>query len=129
MREGVGRRELIERSTEGEQAKHARHRRVFDAIHDGLDALGFRDYLPRELQAGLVVAALYPDDPAWDFAKVHDYCYARGFTIYPGKVEKQGMFRLCSLGAIDVKDIEDFFAVFERALRETGVAVPVVYKG
>ncbi len=30
MREGVGRRELIERSTEGEQAKHARHRRVFE---------------------------------------------------------------------------------------------------
>ena len=37
--------------TEGETAKWARHTRVFNAIHDGLDALGFRDYIKREKQA------------------------------------------------------------------------------
>ena len=33
---------------------------------------------------------MYPDDPSWDFNKVHDYCYERGFTIYPGKVDGLG---------------------------------------
>ncbi len=113
---------------EGEQAKWARHTRVMNAIRRGLDKLGFREYIPRSIQAGLVSAALYPDDPNWDFVKVHDYCYERGFTIYPGKVEKLGMFRLCALGAIDEKDIEDFFAVFADALRETGVRTPVHYR-
>ncbi len=113
---------------EGEQAKWARHTRVMNAIRRGLDKLGFREYIPRSIQAGLVSAALYPDDPNWDFVKVHDYCYERGFTIYPGKVEKLGMFRLCALGAIDEKDIEDFFAVFADALRETGVRTPVQYR-
>lgn len=119
---------LKEYYAEGEEAKWARHTRVFNAIHRGLDRLGFKDYIRRDLQSGLVVAALYPDDPNWDFVKVHDYCYERGFTIYPGKVEKKGMFRLCALGAIDEPDIEAFFKVFEEALKNCGVQIPVIYK-
>ena len=119
---------LKEYYAEGETAKWARHTRIFNAIHEGLDKLGFKDYIPRELQSGLVVAALYPDDPNWDFMKVHDYCYERGFTIYPGKVEKKGMFRLCALGAIDEGDIKDFFKVFEEALKVNGIKIPVIYK-
>ena len=119
---------LKEYYAEGEEAKWARHTRVFNAIHRGLDKLGFKDFIRRDLQSGLVVAALYPDDPNWDFMKVHDYCYERGFTIYPGKVEKKGMFRLCALGAIDEKDIEDFFAVFEEALKVNNIQIPVIYK-
>lgn len=119
---------LKEYYEEGEEAKWARHTRVFNEIHKGLDRLGFKDFIRRDLQSGLVVAALYPDDPNWDFMKIHDYCYERGFTIYPGKVEKQGMFRLCALGAIDEQDIKDFFVVFEEALRANNVQIPVIYK-
>lgn len=113
--------------TEGETAKWARHTRVFNAIHDGLDALGFRDYIKREKQAGLVVSAIYPDDPNWDFDKIHDYCYNRGFTIYPGKVSTTNTFRLCALGAIDTPDIESFFQTFREALACCNVSVPVIY--
>jgi 2-aminoethylphosphonate-pyruvate transaminase len=42
-------------------------------------------------------------------------------------VEKKGMFRLCALGAIDEKDILDFFVVFREALADCNVAVPVKY--
>lgn len=112
---------------EGEQAKWARHTRVFNAIHAGLDELGFRDVIRREWQSGLVVSVRYPDDPHWDFEKVHDYCYARGFTIYPGKISTTNTFRLCALGAIDEADIRDFFAVFRAALNELGVQVPAIY--
>ena len=119
---------LKEYWTEGEEAKWARHTRVFEAIHAGLDELGFRDVIRREEQAGLVVSVRYPDDPAWDFGKVHDYCYERGFTIYPGKISTTNTFRLCALGAIDEEDIHDFFAVFREALDTLGVAVPVRYE-
>lgn len=119
---------LKEYFAEGEEEKWARHTRVFNAIHEGLDKLGFRDFIDRDKQSGLVVAALYPDDPNWDFMKIHDYCYERGFTIYPGKVERTGMFRLCALGAIDEGDIRDFFLVFEAALRKYNVQIPAVYK-
>ena len=101
---------------------------MFEAIHEGLDRLGFRDVIRREWQAGLVVSAIYPDDPNWDFEKVHDYCYERGFTICPGKISTTNTFRLCALGAIDEADIRDFFAVFTDALRVTGVRIPVMYR-
>lgn len=87
---------LKEYWAEGEEAKWARHTRVFEAIHKGLDELGFKDVIKREWQAGLVVSAIYPDDVNWDFDKVHDYCYERGFTIYPGKISTTNTFRLCA---------------------------------
>ena len=74
------------------------------------------------------MAVRYPDDANWDFEKVHDYCYERGFTIYPGKIASQSTFRLCALGAITAKDIEDFFRVFEEALRNLNVEIPICYE-
>ena len=121
------RQALDEYFEEGEEAKWARHTRVFEAIHAGIAKLGFKDLIKRELQAGLVVSVLYPDDENWDFEKIHDYCYERGFTIYPGKVSQTNTFRLCALGAIDAPDIENFFEVFEAGLREMNVTIPAKY--
>ena len=68
------------------------------------------------------------DDPNWSFEKVHDYCYERGFTIYPGKISTTNTFRLCALGTIDVKDIEDFFVVFKEALVVNNIQIPAQYQ-
>ncbi len=125
----AARQALDEYFAEGEEAKWQRHLRVFEAIHAGLERLGFQDMIRRELQAGLVVAVKYPDDENWDFERVHDYCYERGFTIYPGKAAVRNTFRLCALGAITERDIEDFFVVLEEALRTCGVQIPVRYEG
>lgn len=121
------RQALKEYFEEGENAKWARHQRVYTAIRQGLTELGFEIYIPEGIDAKLVAAALYPNDDNWNFEKIHDYCYNRGFTIYPGKVEKKGMFRLCALGAIDEEDIRDFFVVFKEALGACNVQVPVKY--
>lgn len=118
---------LKEYFAEGEMAKWERHKRVFEAIHKGLDELGFQDVIKREWQAGLVVSVKYPNDSNWDFTKIHDYCYERGFTIYPGKISTTNTFRLCSLGAIDVEDIEAFFKVFREALNHYNIAIPIKY--
>ena len=124
----AARQALNEYFAEGEKAKWERHTRVFEAIHAGLAELGFKNVIKREWQTGLVVSAVYPDDKNWDFEKVHDYCYERGFTIYPGKIASQSTFRLCALGAITAKDIEDFFRVFEEALRNLNVEIPICYE-
>ena len=116
---------LKEYFAEGETAKFARHRRVYEAIHQGLDALGFQTAIDRRIESGLVVSVKYPDDPNWSFEQIHDYCYERGFTIYPGKISTTNTFRLCALGAIDVKDIQDFFVVLKAAL--THYHIKLVY--
>ncbi len=114
---------------EGEDLKWARHQRVMNTIRAGVDRLGFREALDRSIQSGLVSAIVYPDDANWDFNKIHDYCYERGFTIYPGKIESKGTFRLCALGVIDEQDIVEFWNIFEAGLEEMGVSIPVIYKG
>lgn len=123
----AARRALDEYFREGEESKWKRHSEVFEAIHAGLDKPGFKDIIRRELQAGLGVTVKYPDDENWSFEKVHDYCYKRGFTIYPGKTSAQNTFRLCALGAITKEDIEDFFIVLYEALKENNIQIPIHY--
>ena len=119
---------LKEYFAEGEQEKWKRHTRVFVALHQGLEELGFQDVIKREWQAGLVITVKYPDDPNWSFSAIHDYCYERGFTIYPGKINNTETFRLCALGAVDEADIQEFFKVFQAGLESMKVAVPVFYR-
>ena len=117
----AARQAITEYWAEGEKNKWARHKRVWRALVDEISELGFQMLLPEEKQSKLGVAIRYPADPNWDFTKIHDYCYKKGFTIYPGKVTYLPTFRLCALGAIDVPDIEDFFSVFKKALAFCGV--------
>ena len=107
---------LKEYFEEGEHAKWQRHLRVNKALKDGIAKLGLKEAIPDDIQSGLVVSVLYPDNPKWSFEKVHDYCYERGFTIYPGKISTTNTFRLCSLGAIDKDDIDAFIPVLKAAI-------------
>jgi len=115
---------LIEYFEEGEQAKWARHKAMADRIHAGLDRLGLKESIDRSFQSSLVVSVNYPEDPNWDFERVHDYCYEHGFTIYPGKITGTDTFRLCTLGAIGPQDIDDFFVVFAEAMESLGIKLP-----
>lgn len=112
---------------EGEDKKWERHKRIMNEIHKGEDELGFKELLSRDVQSSLVSAILYPNDTNFNFEQIHDYCYERGFTIYPGKIEKKGSFRLCALGAIDAIDIQNFFKVLKEALLYYKVQIPIKY--
>lgn len=113
---------------EGEYGKYQRHMRVWETIHKEKDKLGLQDVIKMEWQSGMVVSILYPDDAAWDFGKIHDICFEKGFTIYPGKITGTNTFRICSLGAIDEEDIKAFFEVLKYAMIKTGVQIPAIYK-
>jgi len=123
----AARQALDEYFEEGEENKWLRHKKVSDAIHQGLTELGFKEFIKREWQSELVISVLYPSHSNWDFEKIHDYCYNRGFTIYPGKVSMTDTFRLCALGAINENDIKDFFEVFKEALEYYRIPIPVEY--
>ena len=73
----AARQALDEYFREGEESKWKRHSEVFEAIHAGLDKLGFKDIIRRDLQAGLGVTVKYPDDENWGF----ELCIACGACI------------------------------------------------
>jgi len=83
--------------------------------------------IDKAIQGHLVVTIEAPADERFDFFKLHDYCYERGFTIYPGKMFGLETFRLCDLGLITAKDIEDFFVAAEAAFREMDISLPITH--
>jgi len=111
---------------EGEQARWERLTKCWEAIHKGLEELGLGSVIDKKIQGRLVVTVKAPTDDKFDFFKLHDYCYDRGFTIYPGKMFGVKTFRLCNLGQITYKDIEDFFVVAKEAFKEMGYTLPIL---
>jgi len=116
---------IKEYKQEGEQARYERITGCWEAIHKGLEEIGLGYVIDKEIQGHLVVTIKAPEDDRFDFATLHDYCYERGFTIYPGKMFGLATFRLCNLGWITAKDIEDFFVVAKEAFREMGYSIPI----
>lgn len=110
---------------EGEQAKWQRLSKCWEAIHQGLEEIGLESVLDKDIQGKLVVTIKAPQDDRFDFFKLHDYCFERGFTIYPGKMFGLNTFRLCNLGLITEKDIQAFFVVAKEAFREMGYSIPI----
>lgn len=110
---------------EGEQARWDRLTKCWETIHKGLEEIGLDYVIDKEIQSHLVVTIKAPEDPKFDFFNLHDYCYERGFTIYPGKMFGLKTFRLCNLGQITYKDIEDFFVVAKEAFKKMGFTIPI----
>jgi 2-aminoethylphosphonate-pyruvate transaminase len=119
------RQAIKEYREEGEQARYQRITQCWEAIHRGLEEIGLDTVIDREIQGHLVVTVKAPEDDKFDFFKLHDYCYERGFTIYPGKMFGLETFRLCNLGLITHTDIEDFFVVAKEAFKEMGYKIPL----
>jgi 2-aminoethylphosphonate-pyruvate transaminase len=110
---------------EGEQARWERLTGCWEAIHQGLVEMGLKTVIDKKIQGHLVVTVQAPEDGRFDFFKLHDYCFDRGFTIYPGKMFGVETFRLCNLGLITAKDIRDFFVVAREAFQEMGYTLPI----
>jgi 2-aminoethylphosphonate-pyruvate transaminase len=110
---------------EGEQTRWERLTKCWEAIHKGLGEMGLGTVIEKEIQGHLVVTVRAPEDGKFDFFKLHDYCFERGFTIYPGKMFGLQTFRLCNLGIITEKDIQDFFVVAKEAFQQMGYNFPI----
>jgi 2-aminoethylphosphonate-pyruvate transaminase len=110
---------------EGELARYERLTKCWEAVHSGLAEIGLESVIDKDIQGGLVVTVKAPEDGRFDFSRLHDFCYERGFTIYPGKMFGLETFRLCNLGWLTEVDIKDFFVVAKEAFREMGYSIPI----
>jgi len=110
---------------EGEQPRWERLTKCWEAIHKGLEEMGLKTVIDKDIQGRLVVTVQAPEDGRFDFFKLHDHCFEKGFTIYPGKMFGVETFRLCNLGLITEKDIQDFFVVSREAFQGMGYDLPL----
>ena len=105
----------------GQPARGARYAKNVQTLIEGMGALGFRTFLPRELQAPIIVTFHAPGDPAYTFKDFYEKVKARGYILYPGKLTQVETFRVGCIGAIDHNEMRNVVSAVAETLREMGV--------
>jgi len=105
---------------EGGAERYQRYNENYTTLRSGLLSLGFSLFLTEELESHILLTVLEPDDPRFDFDRMHDFLYDRGFTIYPGKIRERS-FRLSVMGAIYPEDIRAFLQALSEYLAAANV--------
>jgi 2-aminoethylphosphonate-pyruvate transaminase len=107
----------------GLAARGARYRANYQRLIAGMRRLGFREYLPAELQSPIITTFLSPQHPNFDFRRFYDRLHDRGHVIYFGKVTSADCFRIGNIGRIFQSDIDDLLGAIARTLEEMNVAL------
>ncbi|MCW5592529.1 MAG: 2-aminoethylphosphonate--pyruvate transaminase [Burkholderiales bacterium] len=106
----------------GQRARGARYAANRDALIDGMAALGLRTYLPRALQAPVIITFHAPGDPNYAFKSFYERVKARGYILYPGKLTQVETFRVGCIGAIDANEMRNVVSAVAAALKDMGVS-------
>ena len=102
-------------------ARYARYTKSWETLHEGMKRLGFEYIVKKEDQSHIITTFLEPQNSNYSFHAMHDYLYARGYTIYPGKIGEKDTFRIANIGAIDETDMQGFLVVLEEYLKSIGM--------
>jgi len=109
----------------GVGAREARYRANHERLRQGMEALGFHSYVPREHASPIISTFHYPKHPKFDFREFYERLSRRGFLIYPGKLTQAECFRLGNIGRLFEADVESLLAAVPIVLEEMGVLPPV----
>lgn len=114
-------RALAELDTEGgPEGRAARYYKNYKTLVEGMRAMGFKEYLPAELQGYIITSFLYPDDPKWNFEEFYRRLNDRDLVIYPGKVSNADCFRIGNIGRISESDVYTLLAAIREVMNEMG---------
>lgn len=109
---------------EGSEKRYKRYQKSYVTLIKGLKEMGFTLLLKDDVDHSQLLTTVYePDDPNFNFNVLHDKLYARGFTIYPGKITEGNTFRIANMGAIDYRDIQRFLKILRETLEEMKVKI------
>lgn len=105
----------------GVAARGARYRRNHEALMAGMERLGFRSYLPPEVQSPLITSFHFPGDPRFTFDAFYRALSDRDFIIYPGKIAQADLFRIGTIGRLFPADIEALIRAIADVLDFLGI--------
>jgi 2-aminoethylphosphonate-pyruvate transaminase len=100
----------------GRHGRHARYRRNCDRLLAGLEELALKPFLPRKLQAPVIVTVHAPGHPNYAFPELYRRVKAAGYLLYPGKLTAAETFRVGCIGAIGDAEIDGVLDALARAL-------------
>jgi 2-aminoethylphosphonate-pyruvate transaminase len=109
------------RAEGGVAGRAARYRANHDCLLEGMNALGFEEYLPRHLQGYLITSFRYPSDPNFQFEDFYTRLNDKGFVIYPGKVSNADCFRIGHIGRLFPSDSRALLHAISDVVQEMGL--------
>ncbi|MDA1277298.1 MAG: 2-aminoethylphosphonate--pyruvate transaminase [Verrucomicrobia bacterium] len=102
----------------GITARCERYRRIHKVLVSGMRRMGFRTYLPEEVQSCIITSFYYPSDSKFSFPEFYQKLSEKGFIIYPGKISQADLFRIGSIGRIFESDIRSLLAAIQETVLE-----------
>ena len=105
----------------GTAARGARYRANCETLIEGMAALSFAPFLPRNVQSPVIVTFHAPSDPAYSFRTFYEKVRARGYILYPGKLTQVETFRVGCIGAIDANEMRNVVSAIAATLAEMGI--------
>lgn len=115
---------LLELDQEGGvSGRQRRYQENHQTLIQGMSQLGFRPFLPPEIQSYIITSFHYPDDPDFDFNRFYRALSDRDKIIYPGKISQTDLFRIGSIGRIFPADVESMVDAIARVVSDLGLTV------
>ncbi len=115
---------LLELEAEGGvEGRAARYYKNYQTLMEGMREMGFKEYLPPELQGYIITSFLYPDHPKWSFEEFYKRLNARDLVIYPGKVSNADCFRIGNIGRITEPDVKGLLSGIREVMREMDLSL------
>lgn len=108
---------------EGRGKRYKENRRI---IRDGMNKLGFKEFLSDEHDGYIITSYRFPNDPNFDFVDFYSRLNQMDKVIYPGKVTDADCFRIGNIGDLHPQDMSDLLVCIEKVCNDMNMKVPVV---
>jgi 2-aminoethylphosphonate-pyruvate transaminase len=105
----------------GVKAREQRYKVNKQVLDEGMEELGFKEYIKPEIQGHIITSFLYPDDPNFNFETFYEKLNQRGFVIYPGKLSKASAFRIGNIGHIFTEEVQQLLVAIKEVVEENGI--------
>jgi len=94
----------------GIEARYKRYCENQRLLVEGMNSLGFKALLPKNLQSPIITSFLYPSSD-FNFSVFYKAAKERGFVLYPGKISQADTFRIGNIGEVYPEDIKRLLGV------------------
>lgn len=105
---------IKEAKEEGIKNRYKRYAKSWQTLTEGLRDMQLAYLVEDRYHSKIITSVFIPKGV--DFDAMHEHFYAKGFTVYPGKVAEFNTFRVANIGDIDYRDIEEFLRLLKAYL-------------
>jgi len=90
-------------------------------IIEGMARLGFKNFLPNNLQAPIIITFFKPQSKNYNFDRFYQLLAEKNYLIYPGKITNAETFRIGCIGSLNKKEVEGALEAIKEVVKEMNI--------